>query len=57
MKDTAEAFEGERLSYPSYGPEIKIDYIFVSKVIEIKSADIPATVCSDHRPHIAEIEI
>ena len=56
MKDTAEVFAGERLSYPSHDPKIKIDYIFVSKDIEVRSADIPATVCSDHRPHMAEIE-
>jgi endonuclease/exonuclease/phosphatase (EEP) superfamily protein YafD len=36
-------------------PHRKIDYIFVSHDIEIISADIPAIVASDHRPHIAEV--
>ena len=55
MKDSAEIFEGERLSYPSDTPIKKIDYIFVSHDIELISADIPSIVASDHRPHTAEI--
>lgn len=57
MKDTAELFGGERLSFPSDKPDRKIDYIFVSSDIEVKSADIPAIVASDHRPHVAEIDL
>lgn len=57
MKDTAEKFEGERLSFPSDAPVEKIDYIFVSPDIEVLSADIPATVASDHRPHVAELAL
>jgi len=57
MKDTADKFTGPLLSYPSYNPEVKIDYIFVSPDIEVVSADIPNVVASDHRPHIAEIKI
>ena len=56
MKDTAELFGGERLSFPSDKPTQKIDYIFVSHDIEVISADIPAIVASDHRPHVAEIK-
>lgn len=56
MTDVADAFDGEKLSWPSDNPYMKIDYIFVSKDVEIVSADIPATVCSDHRPHTAEIK-
>ncbi len=55
MKDTAKLFDGEKLSYPSDNPDRKIDYIFVSKDIEVISADIPDIVASDHRPHIAQI--
>ena len=55
--DTAELFQGPLLSYPSDKPEIKIDYIFVSPDLIVHSADIPAIVVSDHRPHIAEIEL
>jgi endonuclease/exonuclease/phosphatase (EEP) superfamily protein YafD len=32
---------------------VKIDYIFVSKDVEVVSANIPAIVASDHRPHTA----
>lgn len=57
MKDTADAFEKPLLSYPSPQPDRKIDYIFVSRDIEVVSADIPAIVASDHRPHTAVINI
>lgn len=57
MKDTAALFKEERLSFPSDEPEKKIDYIFVSDDIETVSADIPFVVASDHRPHIAEINL
>ena len=56
MHDTADEFEGERLSFPSPAPVRKIDYLFTSKDIKVCSADIPAIVASDHRPYIAEIE-
>ncbi len=36
---------------------MKIDYIFVSKDLKVESADIPEIVSSDHRPHIATIEL
>ncbi len=55
MKDTADVFEEEKLSFPSDTPRMKIDYIFVSPDATVLSADIPAIVASDHRPHIAEI--
>ncbi len=57
MTDTAEVFEKEKLSFPSDNPRVKIDYIFVSSDIKTVSADIPAIIASDHRPHLAEIEI
>ena len=57
MKDTADFFTAPRFSYPSDAPNRKIDYIFVSPDIEVISADIPAVVASDHRPHTAEIKL
>lgn len=57
MKDTAEKFGCERLSFPSDNPTEKIDYIFVSRNIEVIGADIPEIIASDHRPHTAEVEI
>ncbi len=56
MKDTSEMFEGEKLSFPSDVPDRKIDYLFVSPDVEVISADIPALIASDHRPHVAEIK-
>ena len=56
MFDTAELFSEPKLSYPSDKPDRKIDYIFVSKDMKVVSADIPAIVVSDHRPHTAEVE-
>ncbi|MDO5479243.1 MAG: endonuclease/exonuclease/phosphatase family protein [Clostridia bacterium] len=56
MTDTADAFSAPLLSFPSDEPRIKIDYIFVSQDIKVISADIPAIIASDHRPHTAEIE-
>ncbi len=56
LYDTAERFDGERLSWPSDKPERKIDYLFTTRDIRVLSADIPAIVASDHRPYVAEIE-
>ena len=56
MKDTALCFDTELLSFPSDLPKAKIDYVFVSPDIEVMSADIPAIVASDHRPHTAQIK-
>lgn len=57
MKDAAELFPSELLSFPSDMPRKKIDYIFVSPDVELLSADIPAVIASDHRPHTAEIAL
>ena len=56
MKDTAALFSEPLMSYPSDAPDRKIDYIFVSPDVVINSADIPACVASDHRPHIASVD-
>ena len=55
MYDTAKLFECEKFSFPSDAPNIKIDYMFVSGDISVKTADIPAYVLSDHRPYIITI--
>ncbi|MBQ8164047.1 MAG: endonuclease/exonuclease/phosphatase family protein [Clostridia bacterium] len=57
MKDAAMGFCESKMSWPSDKPRIKIDYIFVSHDLEVITSDIPAIVASDHRPHIAEINI
>ena len=55
MKDAADLFGNTLMSFPSDVPFKKIDYIFVSNDVKIISADIPAIISADHRPHIAEI--
>ena len=55
MCDTSYLFSQPLLSWPSDKPVRKIDYIFTSHDIKVLTADIPADIVSDHRPHIAEI--
>lgn len=57
MKDAADLFSSPLLSCPSDKPVEKIDYIFVSPDIEIVDADIPAIIASDHRPHLATVNL
>jgi len=57
LKDTAALFDGEKLSFPSDDPEMKIDYILLTPDLTPVSADIPALVASDHRPHMAVAEV
>ncbi len=57
MFDTADVFEGERLSFPSDNPTVKIDYMFTSRDLKVLTADIPAIVASDHRPYVSQLEM
>ena len=57
LYDTAAEFDSPKFSFPSDVPNVKIDYIFVSKDIIVSAADIPAVIASDHRPHTATLEI
>ncbi len=57
LHDTASAFMCPSLSFPSDKPKVKIDYIFASREFKIRSAEIPPVIASDHRPHIAELEL
>lgn len=57
LYDTADKFETELFSFPSDVPDRKIDYIFTSNDLKVIDADIPALVSSDHRPHLATIDL
>ena len=57
LRDTAEVFDGEKLSHPSDNPDKKIDYIFVSRDLAVVDADILPIVASDHRPHTATVTV
>jgi endonuclease/exonuclease/phosphatase family metal-dependent hydrolase len=45
------------LTFPSDAPKIKLDYVFVSKDIKVKSVAVPTDIVSDHFPFVAEIEV
>ena len=57
MFDTAQRFDTPKYSFPSDMPTVKIDYIFVSCDLLVSHADIPEIISSDHRPHMATINI
>lgn len=57
MTDTAVKFEKPFCTFPSHAPDRKLDYILVSKDIEVISAEVPELIASDHRPHLAEVKI
>ncbi len=57
MTDTAQYFSEPFATFPSHEPERKIDYILVSKDIKVLSANVPNIIASDHRPHIAVVEV
>ena len=57
MVDAACLLDAEVCSFPSDLPHQKIDYIFLSKDMRLVNAAIPPIVASDHRPHLAEVEL
>ena len=54
LRDTM-ADRGEALTYPADAPAKRIDYILASPQFQTRSAAIPATTASDHRPVIVEL--
>ena len=56
MYDTGELLAPDSKSYPSDVPEIKIDYMFASRDLQVVSADIPGETESDHRPYVIVVE-
>lgn len=57
MVDAADLLSADVCSFPSNAPNRKLDYLFLSPDIRLISADIPPIVASDHRPHLAEVEL
>ena len=58
LKDTAEGYdENKLLSWPSINPELKIDYIFISRDIEVENTYVADEVGSDHKMILAELII
>ena len=56
FRDTAEGWTEPKFSYPTYGLDRKIDYVFVTPDITVVSSDIPHIGESDHFPHTAVLE-
>ena len=42
-------------TYPAENPTARIDYVLVSRHFEVRSATVPNTLASDHRPVVAEL--
>ncbi|MBR6939302.1 MAG: endonuclease/exonuclease/phosphatase family protein [Clostridia bacterium] len=57
INDTASVSDEPLFTFPSDKPRVKIDYIFVSKDIRVKSVSVPEMIVSDHRPVIADVEL
>lgn len=57
LKDTAGEDNMVPFTFPSDKPNRKIDYIFVSEDIKVKSFVAEDIVLSDHRPVSAELEV
>ncbi|MFA7672359.1 MAG: endonuclease/exonuclease/phosphatase family protein [Clostridia bacterium] len=57
LKDTSDISSETYLTFPSDVPERKIDYIFISHDIAVRSVTVPSTTASDHLPYIADISL
>ena len=44
-------------SYPADAPDRRIDYVTVSPRITVRSAHVPHTLASDHRPVVADLTV
>lgn len=57
LRDTADLFSDEFLSFPSDVPTMKIDYMFCSPELHPVFAHIPALIVSDHRPYLSVFSV
>ena len=53
---TTNALLEGKFSHPSHDPRDRIDFIYASPGIAVRSADIIASTASDHRPVVAQID-
>lgn len=56
LADTSVMIGGDKSTFPSNAPSVKIDYVFVSRDIEVVSAEIPSKYISDHKIHTAIVK-
>ena len=57
FRDAADGWTEPKLSFPTYGLDRKIDYVFVTPDLTVTASDIPHIGESDHFPHTAELEL
>jgi endonuclease/exonuclease/phosphatase family metal-dependent hydrolase len=55
LRDTWPAGAGPGLTYPADKPEKRIDYVLVSPHFSVRSAAVPVTEASDHRPVVVDL--
>lgn len=55
LSDAWPASGGAGKTYPAEDPKKRIDYVLVSKNFRVRSATVPATLASDHRPVVADL--
>lgn len=57
MTDTGAFLSDEGYTWPSDRPEMKIDYLFISRDLQVNQAEILPIIASDHRPYFANVTI
>jgi endonuclease/exonuclease/phosphatase family metal-dependent hydrolase len=57
LRDTWPSSAGSGFTYPAEAPRKRIDYVLVSRHFGVRSAAVPATVASDHRPVAIELVV
>lgn len=55
LTDAWPASAGPGFTYPADRPEKRIDYVLVSPQLRVRSATVPATDASDHRPVVVDL--
>ena len=57
LRDTWQSRATPGFTYPADKPEKRIDYVLTSKHFRVRSASVPVTEASDHRPVLVELMI
>lgn len=57
LHDTWSASDGPGPTYPAEAPVERIDYVLVSRQVRVRSAAVPVTEASDHRPVVVDLVI
>jgi endonuclease/exonuclease/phosphatase family metal-dependent hydrolase len=55
VRDAWPASAGTGLTYPADKPAKRIDYVLTSSQFVVRSATVPATDASDHRPVVVDL--